>query len=260
VDWRGLDPFPGHGLRDVVLNSYLNTFAINIELFGWATGSLLPIFFLFVTGSAQRMDYRLLLVVLVVAGLHSLYWFSGGPDYGARYWFLMLLPLIALTVRGAYAMGLRMPDRQTGVSQAVIGMLALSVASLSTFMPWRSIDKYFHYNNMRPDIRKLAQTYDFGDSLVLVNGNRFDDYMSSAVYNGPEVGHGSAIYAWDRNPEIRNALVKSFSNRTIWLVDGPTVTGTGFRVAGGPYSASELLQASQSANQPASRSDEAASQ
>jgi hypothetical protein len=139
-------------------------------------------------------------------------------------------------------------------------MLALSIASMSTFMPWRSIDKYFHYNNMRPDIRKLAQTYDFSNSLVLVNGNRFDDYMSSAVYNRPEVGHGSAIYAWDRNPAIRNALVKTFSNRTVWLVDGPTVTGTGFSVAGGPYSVSEILQGNQPDKRAAPRPDKASSQ
>jgi hypothetical protein len=56
------------------------------------------------------------------------------------------------------------------------------------------------------------------------------------------IGQGAVVYAWNRNPEIRTALVKTFSNRTIWLVDGPTVTGTGFRVSGGPYTASELLQ------------------
>lgn len=242
LDWRGIDPFPGHGLPDVVLNSYLNTFAMNIELFGWVTGSLLLVFILFISGKAKGVDYRLFLVVLVVAGLHSLYWFSGGPDYGARYWFLTLFPVIALTVRGACVIGARLPDRQSGMTQVVIAMLILSVASMTTFMPWRSMDKYFHYNNMRPDIRRLAQEYDFSNSLVLVNGNRFDDYMSAAVYNMPVLEQGSTIYAWDRNPEIRTALMKTFSNRTIWLIDGPTVTGTGFRVSGGPYTASELLQ------------------
>ena len=245
LDWRGIDPFPGHGLPDVVLNSYLNTFAMNIELFGWVTGSLLLVFILFLSGKAKGVDYRLFLVVLVVAGLHALYWFSGGPDYGARYWFLMLLPVIALSVRGACVIGVRLPDRHFGMAQVVIAMLALSVASMSTFMPWRSIDKYFHYNNMRPDIRRLAQAYDFSNSLVLVSGNRFDDYMSAAVYNTPLLGQGSAVYAWNRNPEIRTALVKTFSNRNIWLVDGPTVTGAGFRVSGGPYTASELLQDTQ---------------
>jgi hypothetical protein len=242
LDWRGLDPFPGHGLRDVVLNNYLNTFAVNVELFGWVTGSLLPLLVLFVAGAARRTDYRMLLVVLVVAGLHSLYWFNGGPDYGARYWFLILLPMIALTVRGACHVGSRLPGRQAGMTQVVTGMLALSIAGMATFMPWRAIDKYFHYNNMRPDIRQLAQTHDFSNSLVLVSGTRFDDYMSAAVYNAPEIGTGPVIYAWDRDAATRNALLAAFSKREVWLVDGPTVTGAGFRVVAGPLSVAEMLQ------------------
>jgi len=241
LDWRGLDPFPGHGLRDVVLNNYLNTFAVNVELFGWVTGSLLPLLVLLVAGAARWADYRLLLVVLVVAGLHSLYWFNGGPDYGARYWFLILLPMIALTVRGACHIGSHLPARQPGMTQVVTGMLALSIAGMTTFMPWRAIDKYFHYNNMRPDIRQLAKRHDFSNGLVLIGGNRFDDYMSAAVYNSPEIVTGPVIYAWDRDAATRNALLTAFGNRVVWLVDGPTVTGAGFRVAAGPLSAVELL-------------------
>jgi hypothetical protein len=257
LDWRGLDPFPGHGLRDVILNNYLNTFAVNVELFGWVTGSLLPVLVLFLAGAARRADYRLLLVVFVVAGLHSLYWFNGGPDYGARYWFLILLPVIALTVRGACCIGSRLPDPQTGMTQVVIGMLALSIAGTATFVPWRAIDKYFHYNNMRPDIRQLAQAHDFNHGLVLISGNRFDDYMSAAVYNAPEVGKGPVIYAWDRDPATRAALLEAFGNRRVWLVDGPTVTGTGFRVAAGPLSAAELRRRSRTDIPPEPRAGQA---
>ncbi|MGD2112843.1 MAG: hypothetical protein PVI50_05615 [Gammaproteobacteria bacterium] len=260
LDWRGLDPFPGHGLRDVILNNYLNTFAVNVELFGWVTGSLLPLLVLFLAGAAGRADYRLLLVVLVVAGLHSLYWFNGGPDYGARYWFLILLPVIALTVRGACFIGSRLPDPQTRMTQVVTGMLALSIAGTVAFMPWRAVDKYFHYNNMRPDIRQLAQANDFSNGLVLVSGNRFDDYMSAAVYNAPEVEKGSVIYAWDRDSATRTALLEAFGNRRIWLVDGPTVTGAGFRVAAGPLSAAELRQRSRTGIPADSRTGQATPQ
>lgn len=260
LDWRGLDPFPGHGLRDVVLNNYLNTFAVNVELFGWVTGSLLPLLVLFVAGAARRADYKLLLVVLVVAGLHSLYWFNGGPDYGARYWFLILLPVIALTVRGAAHIGVHLPAGQTGMTQVVTGMLALSVAAMTAFMPWRAIDKYFHYNNMRPDIRQLARAHDFSNALVLINGNRFDDYMSAAVYNAPDVGKGSVVYAWDRDTATRKALLAAFSNRKVWLVDGPTVTGAGFRVAAGPLPAAGLLQHNRSGTPAAPRAGRALQQ
>lgn len=242
LDWRGLDPFPGHGLADVVLNNYLNAFAVNIELFGWSTGSLLLVLALFVSGAARRIDYQMLLVVLVVAGLHSLYWFNGGPDYGARYWFLVLFPMLALTVRGASFIAARLPDRRHAMTQTIAGILALSIASMATFIPWRAIDKYFHYNNMRPDIRRLAQEHDFSNGLVLIKGRRFDDYMSAAVYNAADIMSGTTIYAWDRDPETRTKLLQVFSDRRIWQVDGPTVTGGGFRVVAGPLSPDELLQ------------------
>ncbi|MEO6444513.1 MAG: glycosyltransferase family 39 protein, partial [Gemmatimonadaceae bacterium] len=49
MGWGGLDPWPGHGLRDVVLNSMLNGAALNMELFAWACGSLVFVVALIVT-------------------------------------------------------------------------------------------------------------------------------------------------------------------------------------------------------------------
>jgi len=241
LDWRGLDPFPGHGLPDVILNNYLNTFAVNIELFGWASGSLLLILFLLFSGEVRRKDYWSLLVIGVIMGLHSLYWFSGGPDFGARYWFLILFPAVALTVRGMQVIGARLPARDTGPTQVLAAVLALSLAAAVNFFPWRSIDKYFHYNNMRPDIRMLLKNEDLTDSLVLVRGKRFQDYMSAAVYNDAVLQEGTTIFAWDRDADVRERLLAAFPQRSVWLVDGPTVTGTGFRLAGGPLTAGELL-------------------
>ena len=39
--WRGLDPWPGHSPLQAAVNAQFNTFAIDVELFGWASGSLL---------------------------------------------------------------------------------------------------------------------------------------------------------------------------------------------------------------------------
>ena len=241
LDWRGLDPFPGHGLPDVVLNNYLNTFAVNIELFGWASGSLLLVFVLLFSGATRRGDYRLLLVIGVIAGLHSLYWFAGGPDFGARYWFLILFPVVALSVRGMQVIGTHLPDRETGPTYVLVGVLALSLAAAVNFFPWRSIDKYFHYNNMRPDIRMLLKNIDFDDSLVLVRGKRLQDYMSAAVYNDTVPQHGSTLFAWDRDAEVRRRLLEAFPNRTVWRIDGPTLTGAGFQLVAGPLAARDLL-------------------
>jgi hypothetical protein len=39
--WPNLDPLPGHGLADVILNLNKNLFMVNIDLFGWPMGSLI---------------------------------------------------------------------------------------------------------------------------------------------------------------------------------------------------------------------------
>ncbi|MGQ0539001.1 MAG: hypothetical protein ACT4R6_08665, partial [Gemmatimonadaceae bacterium] len=95
-----LDPFPGHGIPDVVVNSILNTYAINIELFGWAAGSLCVAAALLAMGKLARADSWMLLAALAVVAAHAFYWFSGGPDFGGRYWFLVIVPLCALTASG----------------------------------------------------------------------------------------------------------------------------------------------------------------
>src|SRR5207302_8889504 len=78
-----LDPFPGHGPADAAVNALLNTTAVNTELFGWCTGSLLLIACAVFSCSLTRSDYLMLGMILAVVGAYSLYWFSGGPDFGA---------------------------------------------------------------------------------------------------------------------------------------------------------------------------------
>ena len=45
--------------------------------------------------------------VIVAAALlasYTLYWYHGGNDYGPRYWYLTILPLVWFTVQGATRM------------------------------------------------------------------------------------------------------------------------------------------------------------
>ena len=100
LGWPGLDPFPGHGLIDVLVNANFNLFQTNIELHGWATGSLLVLALFLVAGPKRREDWWMVAVICAIAGIHSFYWFSGGPDFGARYWYLILVPCLVLTARG----------------------------------------------------------------------------------------------------------------------------------------------------------------
>ncbi|MDQ3697851.1 MAG: glycosyltransferase family 39 protein [Gemmatimonadota bacterium] len=276
VGWA-LDPFPGHGARDVVVNTQLNAFAVNIELLGWATGSVLLIAMLVLGGRLRRPDWLMLVAIAGIVGVHALYWFNGGPDFGARYWYLILVPCIALTARGLewlevqvaawyppapeiidHAVAWGPPpnidyapdagsDRHRSDARAIAPVRALAAAALLslcallTFLPWRAIDKYHRYRGMRPDVRHLAERHGFGRSLVLVQGRRFPDYASAAAYNPPDVRNPDApVYAWDRTPQVRAELLAAYPDRPVWVVKGPSATDVGYRVVAGPLAPNEV--------------------
>jgi hypothetical protein len=251
LGWSGLDPLPGHGPLDVVINADFNMFSIDIELFGWAVGSILPLALVVFSRRMRRMDRLLLIPIAVVAGLHSFYWFSGGPDFGARYWYLILIPCILLVARGARLLPESLipasdvpnnEDRSAAQTRILLAGALLATGALLTFFPWRSVDKYYHYRGMRPDVRTLAAQTPFGKSLVLIRGARHPDYASAAIYNPLDLRADVPIYAWDRDAATRAQVLAAYSDRKVWIVDGPTVTGAGFRIVRGPLLATELLQ------------------
>jgi hypothetical protein len=250
LGWSGLDPFPGHGPADVVVNGLLNGFQVNVELLGWPVGVVL----LLAVASAlraprwNRADWWQWVAIAVVVGLHCFYWFSGGPDFGARYWYLIVVPLAALVARSLVRFASRSPagDAPAAAARAraldprpVAAGLALGALALLLFVPWRSLGKYHRYRNMRPDVRALALEHGFGRSLVLVRGRRFPDYASAAAYNPLDLQGDSPVYAWDATPDLRSALLGHYEDRPVWILDGPSVTGAGFRVAAGPMTAAE---------------------
>jgi hypothetical protein len=245
LGWPGVDPLPGHGAPDIAVNAALNTVAIHIELLGWSAGSLLPLLLLPALGRPTAADRWLGVVALVVIGLHSLYWFSGGPDFGARYWYLLLFPCLALTARGLVVLGKRLGSRETGGASGFGPVLVLaammSLGAIVNFLPWRAVDKYHGFRSMRPDLRGILASRDFGDALLLVRGKRHPDYASAVVFNPPaDLSADAPILAWDRTPEVRRRLLEAYPDRPIWLIDGPSITGGRFRVVDGPLQAEDL--------------------
>lgn len=230
MSWA-LDPFPGHSPLDALVNANLNAASVNGELFGWPAGSLL---FLLLAGclpGRQRLDFVMLAVIALHIGLYSLYWFSGGPDFGARYWFLILIPLIVLTLRGHAAAG-RIPGLDPG--RATAALLLLCAASACLYIPWRAADKYSGYLHMRPEIRTLASSGQFDGALVLIRGRRHPDYASAAIYNSLDLHAGRVVYAWDKDSTARKQARAAFPKRPVWIVEGPTVTRSGYRIVAGP--------------------------
>jgi len=240
-----IDPNIGHSPLDATINANLNIFSINIELFGWSTGSVLLMSIFLFSRRFCKVDYLMMAVIAAIFGVYFFYYFSGGPDFGARYWYLMIVPLLVLTVRGFQYVEELFADKGFPPSlnniRVILAVLLLSLFALINYFPWRAIDKYFHYLGMRPDIRDLAQEYDFGRSLVLVRGVDHPDYASAAVYNPLDLQSDVPIYAWDREPEVSDQTVSAYSDRPVWVVDGPTITGRGYLVVAGPLSPSEFL-------------------
>ncbi|HYN81243.1 MAG TPA: glycosyltransferase family 39 protein [Gemmatimonadaceae bacterium] len=237
--WTGLDPFHGHDAADVAINAALNLFAVNVELFGWAAGSLVFILALF-SGKLHASDYKMIVAIPGILCALSLYWFSGGPDFGARYWFLMILPLVALTARGIEAAGASATPDDSGFpvrsARSLSVAAILCVMSAVTFVPWRAIDKYHHYRGMRPDVPQLAKELGFGRSLVLIEGERHPDFASAAAYEPPALEGDAPVYAWARTPQIAADAIAAFPDRPVWILRGPSITGAGYAVARRPIS------------------------
>lgn len=247
-DWRGLDPLPGHGLPDVIINTLLNTFQVNTELLGWSIGSLVLTWVLVLQRQRLRADVALIAGLLCLVGVQHLYWFSGGPDFGARYWFLAIVPLVALSaraievLRGSLAAAADGTDGTSGERFVLPSVLLLTLSTILVFVPWRAFDKYYHYRGMRPEIRDIAADPTYHDGVLLLRGRAHPDLGSAEVYDDLHFRSRSAIVAWDRNATVRAQLAQAFARRRFWIIDGPSLTGDGYRVIAGPYDASAIVE------------------
>ena len=224
-----LDPNPGHGPVDAVINTNLNMFGINTDLFGWSTGSLVLVALFLCFGRVSRSDRLMLATILTILTGYFFYYYSGGPDFAARYWFPVILPFVALSARGLSWLENRVGPR------APLAVAALVAAALSTFVPWRAMDKYLGFRGMRPGVRALASQYGFAHDLVLVRGDRHPDYASAAAENPIDLRSDPAtIYAWDRSADVRAAVVAAYPDRRVWVIEGPSLSGRGYRLVAGP--------------------------
>jgi hypothetical protein len=236
--WTHLDPFPGHGARDVVINIHQNLYMSHSDLFGWGCGSLLFVLIAILLGRNFHSDRLFLALIIGVVIAQSFYWFSGGPDYGARYWYQMLIPFIVLTVRGVEELQLRVAQKGGDwlVTQRIAAfVVCASLVSVFTFLPWRSLGKYHNFRRVTSDMRELAANQRFGKALVFVGGDE-RDYSSAFVFNPAVPDSPDPIYVRDKGPAVRDVIRKSFPDRPAWFV-ARSQNDHHFHVTGGPLPA-----------------------
>jgi 4-amino-4-deoxy-L-arabinose transferase-like glycosyltransferase len=220
----GLDPNPGHSPLDGLINANLNAFSLNIDLFGWSSGSLVLVALAIVSFKLQRADWLMIAMIVATIVAYFFYWYSGGPDFGARYWYPIIVPLVVLSARG-----LELSDERGTIAVGLAVALALTI-----YLPWRAVDKYWHFRGMQGGAAKLVADAGVRRALVLVRGERFPDYASAAVLNPPDLRSDETIYAWDRDSDVRARLFAAYPDRPVWVLEGPSVTGSVFRLSDGP--------------------------
>lgn len=214
LGWGGLDPWPGHTLWEGLVTAQFNLFSVNAELFGWCTGSLALVWLWLLAMRWSKTDRAMACVVAAIVGSSLLYWFNGGPDFGARYWHLILVPLLWASVRGLNELERRLDDP----ARAHVALALLALLSLTTWMPWRALDKYWGYRGVRGMARDVVAAAGLERELVLVCGERHPDLAALAWLNPPRWDADAPIFAWARDGETSAELLHEFSDREVRIV------------------------------------------
>jgi hypothetical protein len=236
--WQNIDPLPGHGFADVVLNANKNFTQLNFELFGWPFGSLVLACLAVQRGGIRRQDALIVGIVLSVIIGHSFYWAPGGPDFGPRYWYLIIVPLAALTVRGAERAVVRLSASRHGGFGAAGGILAVifaaSLSSWMTLVPWRATVKYDRYRGISGDFGRIAKRHGIEGALVFVRSPRRSDYQAAFVMNPRTLDGSGNIFVRDIGGSHTMALLQRFPTRPIWLVGRESEADETLDVIAGP--------------------------
>jgi 4-amino-4-deoxy-L-arabinose transferase-like glycosyltransferase len=235
VGWVGLDALPGHGPIDVAMNTNHNLHLVQFELLGWMCGSLVLVF-VPALWREWRRDALWWGIVLAICGGLNIYWFSGGPDFGARYWYAAFVPLLVLVWRGAETLAAHFEEPEARARVWALAALA-TLSGVLNVVPWRSLDKYKNYRGTRADIGRLAAQHHFGRALVFVRSRQWPDYACAVPYLPPRFDREAPgpLYVQDLGPALNEKVVRYYSDRPVWVLDGPTKSRGGpVRVAAGP--------------------------
>jgi hypothetical protein len=221
LGWSGLDPWPGHTPAEALVTSQFNAYALDSELFGWACGSLVFALLALLAGRWSRIERALGAFAFAVVASSWLYWFNGGPDFGARYWYLAFLPLVVWTL-GGMRRATSWCEHPARVELFVAA--AVTAASLS-WLPWRALDKYRAYRGVRPSVVAAAPIESLENALVLVAGRRHPEFAQAALLNRFEDPRSTVSFAWLRDAATVDALIEAYPQRALYCLRGSELLG-----------------------------------
>ncbi len=230
--WGLLDPIPGHSWQDVLLNSNQNLANMNLELFGWPSGSLILLALFFLLRRKPAVLDRVALVSVVVLALgYNLYWFSGGPDFGPRYWFSMFLPVLWLSGRGLTALVETLEENDEAAAARMWALVStMALISLLVFVSWRCVAKYHDYRGFHSDYRRMMEAGVFGSSVVFVDTPQEVDYGCAFLLNTFPIRKDSPIFVRDLGIAGNARVMRAYSGRSAVFVDGRAKTGQVARI------------------------------
>lgn len=219
--WGGVDIWPGHSPLEALIQAQFNLRSLNIELLGWAIGSLAFAFAHFIWGRLSRTDWCMVAVIAVTVGAYALYWFNGGFYIGPRYWFMALWPMLFLSARGLQtAVGTLRGSGVTDSRDRIAALaLLLSAVAVVSFLPWRAATRYWEFRGFHDGYRTLARSGAFDRSLIFVrNGGDISEYGSAFMLNAPDLA--GPIFLRDRGATDNAAISARYPDRTVAVVDG----------------------------------------
>ena len=221
--WGGVDIWPGHGPIEALVQAQFNLRSFNIELLGWAAGSLILLYAHLIWGRLIHADWCMLALIGVTVGAHALYWFNGGFYVGPRYWFMALWPAMFLSARGLQtAAGLLAPDARERV--ALTALLLGGVAMIS-FLPWRATTRYWEFRGFHDGYRRLAGTGVLDNAVVFVRTRNMSDYGSAFMLNTPGL-HGP-IFVRDEGAAMNARILARYPDRNAIFVSANDVKPEG---------------------------------
>lgn len=245
--WTAVDPLPGHGIRDILINANHNLYWLQFESFAWPSGSLAVLAVGFVLLRPERRDWLWIGLAATVVFGHSFYWFSGGPDYGARYWYQVLPAIVLLTARWFVRLTERsgpLPWTPRFGVRATIALTGAVVIATVVVMPWRATNKYPGRRGMQSGLAKLEKQHDWSNALIFIDAGIPEDYSSAFIRNSPDTAMRAPLYVRHLNEDADSAVSAAFPDRVVWKVSGPARSTGTYRVVAGPTStASASIQA-----------------